>query len=115
MYLAINSAVNAIGHRFGSKAYENTARNNQWLAWLTVGEGLHNNHHAAPTSAKFALKKRQIDPGWWIISGLVRTGQAKVRLNEVRLARDAPSRRRRLPPAEPAGRSTPTGAVGRRR
>jgi len=89
LYLAINSAVNAIGHRFGSKSYENTARNNQWLAWLTVGEGLHNNHHAAPTSAKFALNGHQIDPGWWIIRGLVRTGQAKVRLNELRLVKRA--------------------------
>jgi stearoyl-CoA desaturase (delta-9 desaturase) len=87
IYLSVNAAVNAVGHYFGKKVYDNTARNNQWLAWLTAGEGLHNNHHAAPTSAKLSLGPREIDPGWWIISLLVKTKQANVRLNEVRLAR----------------------------
>ncbi|HET9091447.1 MAG TPA: fatty acid desaturase [Acidimicrobiales bacterium] len=87
IYLSVNSAVNAVGHYYGKKVYENSARNNQWLAWLTAGEGLHNNHHAAPTSARLALGPGEIDPGWWVISLLVKTGQAKVRLSEVRLAR----------------------------
>ncbi len=86
IYLAINAAVNAVGHMFGKKIYENTARNSQWLAWLTAGEGLHNNHHAAPTSARLSHAKGEIDPGWWVISLLVRTGQAKVRLGSLRLA-----------------------------
>ncbi|MHB1988341.1 MAG: fatty acid desaturase [Acidimicrobiales bacterium] len=86
IYLAINSAVNAIGHMFGKKVYENTARNSQWLAWLTAGEGLHNNHHAAPTSARLALASGEIDPGWWVIALLVKTKQARVRLGEVHLA-----------------------------
>ena len=86
IYLAVNSAVNAVGHRYGKKIYENTARNNQWLAWLTAGEGLHNNHHAAPTSARLSHAGGEIDPGWWIISLLVRTKQAKIRLSEVRVA-----------------------------
>jgi stearoyl-CoA desaturase (delta-9 desaturase) len=90
IYLSINSAVNAVGHYFGKKTYDNTARNNQWLAWLTAGEGLHNNHHAAPTSARLSLARHEIDPGWWVISALVRTKQANVRLSEVRLARPRP-------------------------
>ena len=53
-YLLLNAAVNAIGHTFGRRPYGNSATNIQWLAWLTGGEGLHNNHHAAPTSARFA-------------------------------------------------------------
>lgn len=84
-YLLINAAVNAVGHRFGRKVYANSATNNQWLAWLAAGEGLHNNHHAAPTSAKLALHRREIDPGWWIVRALVRTGQAKIRLAETKL------------------------------
>lgn len=87
IYLSVNAAVNAVGHRFGKKVYENTARNSQWLAWLTAGEGLHNNHHAAPTSARLALARGEIDPGWWIITLLVKTHQAKIRLSDVRLAR----------------------------
>jgi stearoyl-CoA desaturase (delta-9 desaturase) len=86
LYLAVNSAVNAVGHVYGKKIYENSARNNQWLAWLTAGEGLHNNHHAAPTSARMSLHPREIDPGWWVISALVRTKQATIRLSELKLA-----------------------------
>jgi stearoyl-CoA desaturase (delta-9 desaturase) len=91
LYLAINAAVNAVGHTFGKKVYENTARNSQWLAWLSAGEGLHNNHHAAPTSARLAHAKGEIDPAWWLIKLLVSTNQAKVRLNEVRFVRPRPA------------------------
>ena len=52
VYLGGSAAVNAIGHHFGRRPYDNTAGNLQWLAFITAGEGLHNNHHAAPTSAK---------------------------------------------------------------
>ncbi|MDA8392086.1 MAG: fatty acid desaturase [Actinomycetota bacterium] len=79
VYLLVNSAVNAIGHAFGKQPNDNLARNNQWLAWLAAGEGLHNNHHAAPTSAKLAFDKGQLDPGWWVIRTLVAAGLAKVR------------------------------------
>jgi stearoyl-CoA desaturase (delta-9 desaturase) len=85
MYLALNAAVNAVGHTFGKRVYSNSATNNQWLAWLAAGEGLHNNHHAAPTSAKLALARHELDPAWWVIQGLVRAKQAKIRLSEVRL------------------------------
>jgi len=67
LYLSLSAAVNAIGHTFGTRPYENSATNLQWLALLTCGEGFHNNHHAAPTSARFALEARQLDPGWWLI------------------------------------------------
>jgi stearoyl-CoA desaturase (delta-9 desaturase) len=86
IYLMINSAVNAVGHVYGKRVYDNNARNNQWLAWLSAGEGLHNNHHAAPTSAKLALGRGEIDPAWWLISALVATKQATIRLSEVKLA-----------------------------
>ncbi|MDH3754211.1 MAG: fatty acid desaturase [Acidimicrobiia bacterium] len=66
-YLGLSGAVNAIGHTFGRRRYQNTATNLQWLAWLTFGEGLHNNHHAAPTSARFSLRRWEIDPGWMFI------------------------------------------------
>jgi stearoyl-CoA desaturase (delta-9 desaturase) len=85
MYLLLNAAINAVGHLWGSRPYGNTARNNQWLAWLTSGEGLHNNHHAAPTSARLALAEREIDPGWWLVRFLVWRDWAHVRHDEVRL------------------------------
>lgn len=88
-YLAVNSAVNAVGHTYGKRPYDNLATNNQWLAWISGGEGLHNNHHAAPTSARFALDPGQRDPGWWLIRLLLRTRQAEVRHEEIKLRQTA--------------------------
>lgn len=84
-YLGLNAAINAVGHKWGSQPYENTARNNQWLAWITGGEGLHNNHHAAPTSARLALDHAEIDPGWWLVRLLKGSNQATVRHSGTRL------------------------------
>jgi stearoyl-CoA desaturase (Delta-9 desaturase) len=94
VYLGGSAAVNAIGHRFGRRPYPNGAGNLQWLAFLTAGEGLHNNHHAAPTSAKLSHRWFEIDPGWWVVRMLLITRLAKVRLSELRLA---PPRRSRQP------------------
>ncbi|HEX2849235.1 MAG TPA: fatty acid desaturase [Acidimicrobiales bacterium] len=85
LYLLLNAAVNAIGHTYGQRPRDNKATNNQWLAWLTCGEGLHNNHHAAPTSACLALAKGEIDPAWWLIRVLEVTKQATVRLDHDRV------------------------------
>jgi len=85
-YLMLNAAVNAIGHTFGKRPYANSATNLQWLALLTSGEGLHNNHHAAPTSAKLALHRGEIDPAWYLIALLRSVGLVRVRLNKVVLA-----------------------------
>lgn len=85
-YLAGSAAVNAIGHHFGRRRYDNSATNLQWLALITAGEGLHNNHHAAPTSAKLAHRWYEIDPGWFVIKPLTWLRLAKVRLNELKFA-----------------------------
>src|SRR5581483_1667608 len=84
-YLMISAAVNAVGHTYGKRPCDNLATNNQWLAWISGGEGLHNNHHAAPTSARFSLAGGQIDPGWWLIRLLLRTNQAQVRHEDLKL------------------------------
>ena len=87
-YIGGSAAVNAIGHRFGRRPYANGAGNLQWLAFLTAGEGLHNNHHAAPTSARLSHRWFEIDPGWWLITTLSWVGLAKVRLTELKLVSD---------------------------
>jgi stearoyl-CoA desaturase (delta-9 desaturase) len=84
-YLLANAAINAIGHWRGSRPHANAATNNQWLALLTMGEGLHNNHHAAPTSARMALQRGELDPAWPVIRLLERCGQATVRLDRERV------------------------------
>ncbi len=88
-YLLLNAAVNAVGHTFGRQPHDNTSYNSQWLAWITVGEGLHNNHHAAPTSARLALQPGEVDPGWWVVRFLQRWGWATVRHRDVKLKQTA--------------------------
>jgi stearoyl-CoA desaturase (delta-9 desaturase) len=90
-YLLLSGAVNAIGHLRGRRPHANLAGNSQWLAWLTAGEGLHNNHHAAPTSARLALARGEIDPGWWVIRALRRLGWAQVRHEQPRIKLRAPT------------------------
>ena len=84
-YLALSASINAVGHTSGSSPHPNRATNNQWLAWMTAGEGLHNNHHAAPTSARFRLAKGETDPGWWVVRGLTTLRLAKVRHQAVKM------------------------------
>jgi stearoyl-CoA desaturase (delta-9 desaturase) len=84
-YLLGSGAINAVGHRFGRRPHDNQARNSQWLAWLVAGEGLHNNHHALPRSARLALARGEVDPGWWLVRLLSRCRLAEVRLAEARV------------------------------
>jgi stearoyl-CoA desaturase (delta-9 desaturase) len=78
-YLMLNAAVNAVGHRFGTRPHPNLATNSQWLAWLAGGEGLHNNHHAAPTSARLSMGRGEVDPAWPVIRFLERRGWVRIR------------------------------------
>src|SRR6478736_3303217 len=72
--------VNGLGHWWGYRNFEtdDTATNlTPWGVWIG-GEELHNNHHAFPSSAKFALRKFEFDASWPIIRGLEMIGLAKV-------------------------------------
>lgn len=89
-YIQLNSAVNAVGHTFGRRPYDNSGTNLQWLAVLTGGEGLHNNHHAAPTSATMRLRKGEFDPAWPLILAASKIGLVRVRLAETKLAARRP-------------------------
>jgi stearoyl-CoA desaturase (delta-9 desaturase) len=79
LYLQLNAAVNAVTHTFGRRPHGNGATNLQSLAWLTAGEGLHNNPHAVPTSAKLSFRPGQIDPAWPAIATLRTLRLATVR------------------------------------
>jgi len=69
-YILLNSSINSICHMIGYRNFDNLATNFQFIALLTGGEGLHNNHHEHPASAKFALRRREIDPAWPVIRTL---------------------------------------------
>jgi len=77
LYVFLNSSINGAAHWIGYQRFANTARNMWFLALLTSGEGLHNNHHAFPGSSRFSHRWWEIDPGWYLISGLRLVGLAK--------------------------------------
>lgn len=59
----VTFCVNSVSHLFGSKPYDtgDESRNNALVAFLTMGEGWHNNHHKFPYSEKHGHKWWQID------------------------------------------------------
>lgn len=72
--------VNGLGHWWGYRNFEtnDTATNlTPWAVWIG-GEELHNNHHAFPSSARFALRRWEFDIGWVVIRGLEKLRLAKV-------------------------------------
>ena len=85
-YLGLSGSINAVGHTVGRRPHDNTATNGRLLALITAGEGLHNNHHAAPTSARFARGRSDPDPGWWAVRALawLRLAQIRHRARPVR-------------------------------
>lgn len=78
-YILLNSMINSLCHMIGYRNYDNLATNLQWVAVLTGGEGLHNNHHEYPSSARFALKEREVDPAWVLIRLLETLGLATIK------------------------------------
>jgi stearoyl-CoA desaturase (delta-9 desaturase) len=61
--------VNGLGHWWGYRNFDTQdAATNlvPWGVWIG-GEELHNNHHAFPSSARFALRRFEFDIGWAMI------------------------------------------------
>jgi stearoyl-CoA desaturase (delta-9 desaturase) len=72
--------INGLGHWWGYRNFEttDTATNlTPWAFWVG-GEELHNNHHAFPSSAKFALRRFEFDIGWAVIRALETLKLARV-------------------------------------
>jgi stearoyl-CoA desaturase (delta-9 desaturase) len=74
-------SVNSVCHfpLFGFRGHEtrDTSRNVWWVGVLALGEGWHNNHHAAPRSARYGQRGWQVDVSWWFIRLLQRLGLAR--------------------------------------
>jgi len=68
--LVLAPLINVLGHWRGTRNFENTAFNWRSLSWLTGGESLHNNHHAAPRAPKFSVRPAEFDPSWLVIRAL---------------------------------------------
>lgn len=65
MYNACD-AIDSVAHLWGRRPYADVhkARNNAWLAFFTLGEGWHANHHCFPSSARHGLLAHQFDWTW---------------------------------------------------
>jgi stearoyl-CoA desaturase (delta-9 desaturase) len=68
--------INSVMHLFGRRAYATTedSRNSFILAFVTMGEGWHNNHHWAPGSAAQGFRWWEIDPSYYVLWLLERIG-----------------------------------------
>ena len=72
MYVfVLSSSINGLCHHVGYKNFDNTATNIGIVAWLTGGEGYHNNHHEYPRSPKFSFRRTEFDPAWPLIKLLI--------------------------------------------
>ena len=62
--------VNSLAHVMGSKRYitNDDSRNNGLVAFLTLGEGWHNNHHHYPVSARQGFFWWEIDVSYYLLT-----------------------------------------------
>ena len=75
-YMILSGMVNAIGHRYGSRTFDNLGTDavtwwQRLLGWVTGGETLgHNYHHRHVLSATFTPGR--FDPGLWFATRILR-------------------------------------------
>ncbi len=64
--------VNSISHVIGTRRYvtTDTSRNNAVVAFLTLGEGWHNNHHHLPTSARQGFFWWEFDVSYYVLRAM---------------------------------------------
>lgn len=78
LYVLAGGAVNGFGHSDAvSRPNGGHAMNLPVLAWFTVGEGWHRNHHAAENSPRLGYA-HQLDLGWLAICALRRLRLASI-------------------------------------
>jgi len=79
--LFAGGVVNGLGHAVGYRSFEMPSTATNLVPWgvLLGGEELHNNHHAFPRSARFAVQRWEFDIGWFWICAFRALGLARVR------------------------------------
>jgi len=82
--------INSLGHRFGGREHmtHDRSTNIVWLVLPTLGQSLHNNHHAHPSSAFMSERWYQLDPGGWILRLLQKAGLVWDLKTSIRLPKD---------------------------
>ena len=61
--------INSLAHMFGSRRFatRDNSRNNLLLAFITMGEGWHNNHHRYPGSTRQGFYWWELDPTYYLL------------------------------------------------
>ncbi len=97
--------VNSLAHLWGSRPYTVacTARDNALIAFLTLGEGYHNFHHAFPSNFRNGRRWYQWDPNKWLIRALALAGLA----GNLRTTPEPIIERARFSVLQAAGRTRP--------
>jgi stearoyl-CoA desaturase (delta-9 desaturase) len=69
-------SVNSVAHLFGTRRYDtpDTSRNNWLVAFLTLGEGWHNNHHHYQASARNGFRWWEVDVTYYVLRALAAVG-----------------------------------------
>ncbi|MEB3328296.1 MAG: fatty acid desaturase [Candidatus Sericytochromatia bacterium] len=75
--MLVNTFCHLPGFGYRNHDTDDQSRNNLWITLYTLGEGWHNNHHAAPRKARCGFGWREPDPVAWIVAGLERVGLAR--------------------------------------
>jgi stearoyl-CoA desaturase (delta-9 desaturase) len=66
------SCINSLAHVLGKKRYDtrDDSRNSMLLAFITLGEGWHNNHHRHQTAARQGFFWWEFDPTYYTLKVL---------------------------------------------
>jgi len=85
--VAAAGGINGLGHGVGYRNFETSDCSTNLTPWafLLGGEELHNNHHAFPSSARFAMRRFEFDPSWLVICCLAQCGLLEILGAPVRL------------------------------
>lgn len=77
--------VNALAHKYGSRNFNTTddSRNNTLVGYFVFGEGYQNNHHYSPQSAKFSVKKSELDLGYLMVVIAEKLGMLQITKNSI--------------------------------
>jgi stearoyl-CoA desaturase (delta-9 desaturase) len=98
-------SINSICHFFGRRRFDTDdhSTNVFWLALPSLGESWHHNHHAFPRSAEQGLRRFELDPSAWIITGMEKLGLVwnVVRISPERQAQRLAGAAAAAVPAEP--------------
>jgi len=72
----VTFCINSVTHMYGKRRFEtrDESRNSFLLAFVTMGEGWHNNHHRYPTSARQGMYWWELDVTYYVLRLLEKLG-----------------------------------------